>query len=292
MKFIIALLQIAPEGADLNKNLEKGTRYCRNAKARGADLVVFPELWSIGFSPCPVDAPGMQAWEDSAIDEKSQFFQGFVKLARELDLNIAITYLEKHSPKPRNTVAIINGQGEIVLKYSKVFICNFGAGDLQKLDADIHNLDLGCDFNCNPGGHFSVCTLRGKEGQVNVGAMICADREFPEAGTALMLKGAEIIIVPNSCDWDKVRSSLLEGRAFENQLAIVVANYPRPMTNGHSQAYTGAAWKNGEPRPTLLVEAGESEEIVIAKIDVSAIRDFRKEESWRMKYRKNWYNIA
>jgi len=292
MKFTIALLQIAPDGNDLNRNLEKGSRYCSQAKARGADLVVFPELWSIGCAACPLDAAGMQAWEDSAIDDKSHFFQSFVKLARELDLNVAVTYLEKHSPKPRNTVAMINGQGEIALKYSKVFICNFGAEELQKPNADMHHLDLGCDFNCNPGDGFSVCTLRGKEGEVKVGAMICADREFPEAGTALMLKGAEIIIVPNSCDWDKVRSSLLEARAFENQLSIAMANYPRPLTNGHSQACTGAAWKNGDPRPTLLVEAGEGEEMVIAEIDVSAVRDFRKEESWRMEYRKNWHNLA
>jgi hypothetical protein len=80
--------------------------------------------------------------------------------------------------------------------------------------------DIGCDFNCGPGEDFNVCKLQGEEGQVMVGAMICADREFPEAGAALMLKGAEIIVVPNSCEWNKLRSSLLEARAFENQLAI------------------------------------------------------------------------
>jgi predicted amidohydrolase len=267
-------------------------RHCREAKNRGADLVVFPELWSIGFAACPVDMAGMQAWEDSAIDEKSQFFQGFMKLARELKLNMAITYLEKHFPKPRNTVAIINGRGEVVLRYSKVFICNFGLKELRNGETDIHNLDLGCDFNCNPGDDFRVCGLQGKEGEVKVGAMICADREFPEAGTTLMLKGAEIVIVPNSCDWDRIRSTLLEARSFENQLAIAMVNYPRPKANGHSLAYTGVAWKNGNSMPMLLVEAGEEEEIVVAEIDVSAIRDFRKEESWRMEYRKQWHGIA
>lgn len=287
MKFTIALLQIVPEGNDQNKNLAKGIRYCKEAKVRGADLVVFPELWNIGFTPCPIDAPGRQAWEASAIDQTDDFFKSFVALARELDLNIAISYLEKHSPKPRNTVAIINGQGEVVLNYSKRFICNFGLDELQKPNPNTD--ELGCDFNCDSGESFNVCTLRGKEGEVTVGAMICADREFPEAGTELMLKGAEIIVVPNSCHWDKLRSSLLEARAFENQLAIAMANYPVPKTNGHSQAYTGVAWKNGVPKQTLLVEGGEGEELVLAEIDVSAIRDFRKEESWRMEYRKNWH---
>ena len=288
MKFTIALLQIAPEGNDLKKNLEKGIRYCKAAKQRGADLVVFPELWSIGFAACPTDAAGMLAWGDSAIEQNSEFVQSFARLSRELDLNIAVTYLEKYQPKPRNTVSIINRQGEMVLNYSKVFLCNFGVEELEKPGADPNNLDLGCDFNCSPGDGFSVCKLQGKEGEVAVGAMICADREFPEPATALMLKGAEIIVVPNSCDWDQIRSSLLQARAFENQLAIAVANYPRPKNNGHSQAYACVAWKNGAPRKTLLVEASEEEEIVLAEIDVGAIREFRRQEAWRMEHRRKW----
>src|SRR5215470_14615168 len=113
MKFKIALLQVLPANNDQEENLEKGIRCCREAKARGADLVVFPELWNIGCAECPAGAQGMQAWEASAVDQDSQFVSSFRNLARELDLNIAITYLEKHSPKPRNSVSIINRRGEI-----------------------------------------------------------------------------------------------------------------------------------------------------------------------------------
>jgi predicted amidohydrolase len=284
MKFTVALLQIVPEGNDQDKNLEKGIGYCKEAKARGADLAVFPELWNIGFTPCPLDMAGRRAWEKSAIDQRGHFFRSFVTAAHEFSLNIAITYLEKHSPKPRNSVSIITGNGQVALNYSKHFICNFGLEELQKRKPSV--AELGCDFNCDAGEDFDVCTLKGKEGEVKIGAMICADREFPEAATALMVKGAEIIVVPNSCGWDKLRSSILETRAFENQLAIAMANYPGSKM-GHSQAYSGAAWKNGIPRKTLLVEAGEDEELVLAEIDVDAIREFRKEENWRMAHRRN-----
>jgi predicted amidohydrolase len=286
MRFNIALLQIAPVQNNQDKNLEKGIQYCREAKMRGADLVLFPELWNIGFTPCPIDAAGMQAWESSAIDQQSQFFQEFVALARELKLNIAVTYLAKHAPKPQNTVSIINGQGEVVLNYAKTFICNFGREELLKPDPNRD--DIGCDFNCDPGDSFDVCTLAGKEGEVKVGAMICADREFPEAATELMLKGAEVIVVPNSCQWDQIRSSLLQARAFENLLAIGMVNYPAPMANGHSQACTCVAWKDGVSAETVLVEAGKEEGVVLAEVDVSAIREFRQIESWRTEYRKEW----
>ena len=45
----IALLQIAPTGS-LEGNLEKGIRYCRQAKALGADIALFPEMWSNGYN--------------------------------------------------------------------------------------------------------------------------------------------------------------------------------------------------------------------------------------------------
>ena len=45
----IALLQIAPQDT-LEENLEKGLGSCRRAKALGADLALFPEMWSNGYN--------------------------------------------------------------------------------------------------------------------------------------------------------------------------------------------------------------------------------------------------
>ena len=46
-KLRIALLQILPEST-LEKNLKKGLDYCRKAKDQGADIALFPEMWSTG----------------------------------------------------------------------------------------------------------------------------------------------------------------------------------------------------------------------------------------------------
>src|ERR1700722_16983222 len=51
MEFTVALLQLAPFGNDQSRNMAKGLQYCREVKARGADLALFPELWNIGFTP-------------------------------------------------------------------------------------------------------------------------------------------------------------------------------------------------------------------------------------------------
>ena len=44
----IALLQISPCGS-LEGNLEKGIKFCRQAKKMGADIALFPEMWSCGY---------------------------------------------------------------------------------------------------------------------------------------------------------------------------------------------------------------------------------------------------
>jgi predicted amidohydrolase len=48
MTFSVALLQISPTEISPEFNLEKGIDACRKAKALGADLALFPEMWHIG----------------------------------------------------------------------------------------------------------------------------------------------------------------------------------------------------------------------------------------------------
>jgi len=284
MAFTVALLQIESFGMDQSRNLEKGLRCCRDAKLLGADLVVFPELWNIGCAQCPINAAGRQIWIASAIDHRSEFFRSFADLAKELDVNIAITYLEAHLPKPRNSASIINRGGAVVLNYSKVFICDFGREELLKPTPDVH--EIGCDVNCSPGDSFDVCTLQGDQDQVTVGAMICSDREFPEPATQLMLNGAELIVVPNACIWDEVRTASLKTRAFDNMVGIAMANYPGPRA-GNSQAYTCVAYRGGDPQEPLIAKAGENEEILLVRFDMEDIREYRAVEAWRMEYRRH-----
>jgi predicted amidohydrolase len=286
MKFTVGLLQISPFGGDQARNLVTGVQACREAKARGADLALFPELWNIGAMPAPLDPEGRRRWIGSAIDQEGIFFQTFASLARELDMNIALTYLETHQPLPRNMVSILNRRGEVVLNYSKVFICDFGKDELQKPNPSRN--DIGCDVNCSAGESFAVCTLESDQGHVKVGAMICADREFPEAATELMLKGAELVIVPNACTWDEIRTAGLQIRAIENLVGTAMTNYPG-SNRGNSQAHSCVASRAGQSVDTLIAKAGEQDEILPATFDVDDIRAFRASEAWRMDSRGAWH---
>lgn len=49
MKLKIAFLQLVPD-VNIEDNIEKGIKACREAKANGADIALFPEMWSSGYT--------------------------------------------------------------------------------------------------------------------------------------------------------------------------------------------------------------------------------------------------
>ena len=113
--------------------------------------------------------------------------------------------------------------------------------------------------------------------------MICYDREFPESARILMLKGAEILLVPNACPMEINRLTQLRTRAYENMLGIATVNYAagQPDCNGHSSAFDGIAYAEDGSRDTLVVEAGESEGVYLASFPIAALRRYRGKRSPR-----------
>ncbi len=271
MKLKIAFLQLTP-AATIEDNLEKGIKACREAKVGGADIALFPEMWSSGYV-----FPHNREWlEQNAVSLDSQYVTRFSEIAAELDMAVAITLLERHEPKPRNTVCLFDRHGKLVYRYAKVHLCAFGEDDDEGV------LDAGNDF--------LVGALDTKDGVINVGSMICYDREFPEAARILMLKGAELILVPNACPMEINRLSQLRGRAYENRVAIATCNYPafHRGCNGHSTLFDGVIYdtETGAPRDMLVCKMGEDAGVFFAELDVDMLREYRNREADNLKNRR------
>ena len=256
----LALLQLMP-GNSLEENLAKGADACKKAKKMGADIALFPEMWSSGYKI----SENIEELKTDAVSSDSDFVCSFGELAKKLGMAIGITFLEAFEPLPRNTLCLFDRFGSRVLTYAKVHTCDFG--DECRLTA---------------GDDFYTAELDTEQGMVKIGAMICYDREFPESARILMLKGAEIILVPNACPMEINRISQLRARAYENMTGIATVNYPfgKPDCNGHSTAFDGIAYREGEPgsRDTLIIEAGEREGIYIADFPLDEIRVYRRTE--------------
>ena len=266
----IALLQMTALGTDLAANLAKGEAFCRRAAAQGADVALFPEMWNIGYAACPSDADGRAAWRALALTWHSEYVLHFSALARELDMAIALTYLERRDDAVRNSVSLIDRHGDILFTYAKVHTCEWD-----------------CEVECEPGEDFHVAALDTRSGPVKVGAMICFDREFPEPARILMLQGAEIILTPNSCELEPNRIGQFRARAYENMLGVAMANYAAPAENGHSVAFSPACFgENGRSLDPLVVEAGQAEGVYLAEFDMEAIRAWREHKVWGNAFRR------
>lgn len=264
----IALLQILPEGSQAG-NLQKGMEYARRAKEAGADIALFPEMWSTGYK-IPKEP---ELLKKSAVRLEGDFMKAFSVLAKELSMAIGITFLEEYDPLPRNSIALFDRFGKLVYSYAKVHTCDFGE-----------------ECRLSPGEDFPVADLDTEKGIVKVGSMICYDREFPESARILMLKGAELLLVPNACPMEINRLAQLRGRAYENMVAIATCNYPtgKPDCNGHSTVFDGIAYLPGllHSRDTCILEAGEDEGIYLAQLNLSQLRKYREHEVHGNAYRR------
>lgn len=263
----IALLQILP-GRSRQENLQKGLEACRKAKAAGADIALFPEMWSTGYKI----SNNNTALLADAVSTDSPFAAAFGSLAAQLNMAIGITLLESYAPQPRNTLVLFDRHGAPVLVYAKVHTCDFG--DERRLSA---------------GERFYTAQLDTAVGMVQVGAMICYDREFPESARILMLQGAELILVPNACPMELNRLSQLRARAFENMCAVATCNYPngQPDCNGRSTVFDGVAYLPDQPgsRDTCILEADGAAGIYMAALDLDRLRAYRKTEVHGNAYR-------
>lgn len=238
-------------------NLARGVGIVREAAAQGADLVLFPELWSTGYTT-PIRP-------DLALPVDGAWVDGFREVAGELAVGVAVTLLAEGPAGPTNTVVVIGRDGDDVLRYDKV-----------------HTLAHDTEAMLAAGDRFVTGTFDG----VTLGAMICFDREFPESARQLMLAGAEVVLVPNACPWNPARAHQLEARAFENMVAVCMANYPGDGW-GQSSAYSPITFgPDGRWRDPLLARAGAREELVPFRIDLDALRDWRAREVWGDRYRR------
>lgn len=264
----IALLQISP-GNNLGENLEIELKACQEAKAMGADIALFPEMWSNGYR---IYGRLLDEWKADAIPANGEFVCTFGTLAGELNMAIGITLLEDFEGQPRNSMVLFDRFGKRQFTYAKVHTCDFDV-----------------EGNLLPGEDFYITDLDTELGPVKVGAMICYDREFPESARILMLKGAELILTPNACPMEINRLAQLRARAFENMVAIATCNYPGtvPDCNGGSSVFDGVVYlpELSGSRDTCILQAGETEGIYLAQLDLKMLRNYRETEVHGNAYR-------
>ncbi|MDG3238789.1 carbon-nitrogen hydrolase family protein [Streptococcus suis] len=258
MIFKVAILQARAEISNIKRNIDTIICSMKEAAKNGADILLLPECFVTGYE--------LPMTYEKSISCDDEVIMKICEVAKEYDIGVVLTSFTKGKRQPQNTAFVINRSGEILMKYSKVHTCDF---------ADEKDVEAGTEFK--------VCDVDG----IKIGIMICYDREYPESARMLMLKGAEIILVPNDCGSMRPRIQALSTRAYENMVGIAMAN-ANGENAGCSCAYSPICWdKNGICLDNTIMLADDvTEGLYYADFNMDAIREYRSSEIMGNTFRK------
>jgi NAD+ synthase/NAD+ synthase (glutamine-hydrolysing) len=135
----IALGQINPTVGDLPANVALMVRFAREAAARQAEMIVFPELSITGYPPRDlVEKPGFIERSEKAVEQLAE-------ATRDLPLSIVAGYVgrsHKATGKQATNSAAVIRSGKVLMRQTKLLLPtydvfdearNFVAGDAQSI---------------------------------------------------------------------------------------------------------------------------------------------------------------
>jgi N-carbamoylputrescine amidase len=209
----LAAVQMAC-GWDGVANIAKAEKLVREAAARGAQIILLPELFETPYFCIEQDARHLKLAR--TLDDNPAVGH-FSAVARELGVVLPISFFERAGPAYFNSIAILDADGSRLGVYRKSHIPN-GPGYQEK-------------NYFSPGDTgFKVWQTR----FARIGVGICWDQWFPEAARAMALAGAEVLLYPtaigtepppalpvNSRDhWQRTQ----QGHAAANLMPLLASN--------------------------------------------------------------------
>jgi predicted amidohydrolase len=257
-RFLTAALQFGA-GSDKKINLATAERLSRIAAARGAQLIVLPEVFF---------------WRGARQDETAAAepipgptTERLAALARDLGAHLVGGSILEHVPgsaKVFNTSTVFGPTGEMLGRYRKAHL----------FDVDIPGHVSIRESDTRMGGSEPIVV---KTPLATLGLSICYDLRFPELYRRLTDLEAEVVCIPSAftfatgaLHWEV----LLRARAIENQVYVIAANQtgfgPAGFADfGHSLIV--------DPWGTPIGRASNAETVLVSEIDLDYLAQIRRE---------------
>lgn len=244
VKVRATLLQIDVDPGE--KPVDRRARVAALVRAQaGADLVVLPELWTVGaFASDTFEAEAEQVAGGATAT---------VMAAAARDAGVwlhAGSVIERDTAQAGaplyNTSLVFSPDGELRAAYRKIHRFGFDRGEAAMM---------------SPGE--VVVTVR--QPQAVLGLATCYDLRFPELFRLLVDAGAEVLVIP--AGWPERRLAhwrlLAQARAVESQAYVLACGtggtHAGVRQAGHSMVV--------DPWGEILCEAGPDEEVLTVELD-------------------------
>ncbi|KRE10592.1 MULTISPECIES: carbon-nitrogen family hydrolase [Priestia] len=248
MSVKITCLQLDIAFGNPTKNRKYIEQKMMEALKENPDILVLPELWDTAYDLTRLD--------EIADDEGQQAKQLISQFAKTNEVNIVAGSIAKKTEQGvTNTMYIFDRKGREVSQYSKLHL-------FKLMDEHLY-LEAGTAKNLFTLEH-SLCA-----------GVICYDIRFPEWIRVHTSSGAEVLFVvaqwpaPRLAHW----KALLISRAIENQCYVIACNRvgqdPNNTFAGHSLVI--------DPWGEIIAEAGDSEELLSADVNLELVKEIRKQ---------------
>lgn len=244
----VALAQINCRAGDKEYNLDLMEKNIRQAKERGANLVIFPELSLTGYVirdltyelAEPIPGPSVRYLEE--ITEKENIHVIFGTLERS----------EKARAVLYNTAVLVGPKG-FIGKYRKMHLPSHSVFEEKRYfrpgyQAPIFNTDIG-----------------------KLGLIICYDLFFPETTRLLRLEGTQLIICISASP--AIRRKFFEvlttARAIENTVFLAYVNLVGLENDLQFWGGSRILAPNGD---VILQAKYDEEDLVMGRVDYADLR--------------------
>lgn len=251
----VATLQLGLGSSDETENIAAVSALVADAAARGAQVILPPELFS-GPYFCKVEDEALFAIARPVAEHPSVI--AMKALARKLEVAIPTSFFERDGHHYYNTLAMIGPDGEIMGTYRKSHIPD-GPGYEEK-------------YYFRPGNDgFKVWDVFG----TRIGVGICWDQWYPECARVMALMGAEALFYPTAIgsepydadlDTSRMWRRAMAGHAVSNCMPVVAANR---IGEEDGQTFYGHSFITDE-WGDMVAEFGAPESgALVAKLDLA-----------------------
>jgi N-carbamoylputrescine amidase len=250
---------------DRDANVARAEQLVRTAARQGANVILLQELFETPYFCKDHLAKHFDLARPLA---GHPTVERLSKVARELGVVLPVSLFERANNAYYNSLVMVDADGSVLGIYRKSHIPE-GPGYHEK-------------FYFSPGDTgFRVWPTRFG----TLGVAICWDQWFPEAARAMALMGAEILFYPTAIGSEPHDPSItstahwqrtMQGHAAANVMPVVASNrIGVEKGERYEMTFYGHSFIAGHTGEILQQADGTSEQVIVATLDLKAIRGYR-----------------
>lgn len=196
-KVTVGMLKAMPGKWDVEGNWALFEEQFKRHRGDGIDVFITPECFLDGYAVTEQDWTVRRFAKVAQGVAESPYIRKVRSMARRAKMYIMFGFTELRDGRFYNTALLVGQDGGVVGSYDKTHLQNHDRRFARGEDLPVFDLSFG-----------------------RAGAVICADRRWPESIRTLRLKGAEVCLMPTYGMWHEANEWWMRTRSYENQMFV------------------------------------------------------------------------